>query len=694
MLKKKNIAMMMAVATVATTVAPAFAAVEEQVVTDGAKLVSEVEKMLNTKYSSKTETGIAGETVGNDTYKNSVYKITYSLGSEVNEEVKSAAQMRNLVEQAKVKNEILKVTVVDKGHTTNEDKRVVAVELTKNLVATEEVSTSVTYISALNNGTPDDNNKTYTLNSTIGTVSGDVEAKKITLANGKEIEIAKDGYQLDMSKPVDANGNLVDYKTDNVEIAKKVVGFKNVQAEEEAEKNIPSKEVAKLALQQGDVVVLNEKASKFYDGKEFTKEGRDLVNMLVEANKHSGETSVINGGKEYTVKFEADDISEVEANKDGGYKLTINLTVNEKKTRLAMKDGQNVQIVITGDVQADLAKIRTVALGSTAVEAPTDKFETIAGEDRFETAVKISEKSYPKYNEGLKDERAKSIVLVGQDAVVDGLAAGPLAKQKNAPILLTKKDSVPTQTMNEIKRVIEKNPTIYIVGGENTISKDVEAQLISELNAKIVRLAGEDRFDTSLKIAEAMDTTSTKDAFIVGGYGEADAMSIAAVASREEAPIIVTPKEGLTKDAKSFLKDNKASITNIDVIGGESNVSTQVLVDVKEATEEVADRISGADRQETNAAVINKYYKNNLTGIYVAKDGYVGGTSHLIDALAAAPLAGRGETPIVLATNNISDKQVKAVEDNKTGVTQTMTKIGNGVASSVLEKLIAKLTLK
>lgn len=690
MLKKKNIAMMMAVATVATTAVPAFAAVEEQVVTDGAKLVSEVEKMLNTKYSSKTETGIAGDSVGSDTYKNSVYQITYSLGSEKDKEVKSAAQMKNLVEQAKVKNEILKVTVVDKGHTTNEDNRVVAVELTKNLLVTDGSYTLVSN----DVGNINDGNKTFTLNSTIGTVAPDGTGKKITLANGKEIEIAADGYQLDMSKPVDANGNLVDYKTTNVEIAKKVVGFKNVQAEEEAEKNIPSKEVAKLALQQGDVVVLNEKASKFYDGKEFTKEGRELVNMLVGANKSAGTTSVINGGKEYTVKFEANDISEVEANKEGGYKLTINLTVNEKKTRLAMKDGQNVQIVITGDVQADLAKIRTVALGSTEVEAPTDKFETIAGEDRFETAVKISEKSYDKFDVAVGNKKAGSIVLVGQDAVVDGLAAGPLAKKNNAPILLAKKDSVPTQTMNEIKRVIEKNPTIYIVGGENTISKDVEAQLISELNAKIVRLAGEDRFDTSLKIAEAMNITSTTDAFIVGGYGEADAMSIASVASREVAPIIVTPKEGLTKDAKSFLKTNKTNIDNIDVIGGESNVSTQVLVDVKEATEKVGERVSGADRQETNAAVINKYYKSKLTGIYVAKDGYVGGTSHLIDALAAAPLAGRGETPIVLATNNISDKQVKAVEDNKTGGTQTMTKIGNGVASSVLEKLIAKLTLK
>lgn len=41
-------------------------------------------------------------------------------------------------------------------------------------------------------------------------------------------------------------------------------------------------------------------------------------------------------------------------------------------------------------------------------------------------------------------------------------------------------------------------------------------------------------------------------AYIVGGYGEVDAMSVAPLAVRQGAPIIVSPRDGLTKDGKYF----------------------------------------------------------------------------------------------------------------------------------------------
>ena len=55
------------------------------------------------------------------------------------------------------------------------------------------------------------------------------------------------------------------------------------------------------------------------------------------------------------------------------------------------------------------------------------------GETRFETAVEVSKKMFA-------DGDANSVILVGEDAIVDGLAAAPLAKQATGSILLTKQN--------------------------------------------------------------------------------------------------------------------------------------------------------------------------------------------------------------------------------------------------------------
>ena len=304
---------------------------------------------------------------------------------------------------------------------------------------------------------------------------------------------------------------------------------------------------------------------------------------------------------------------------------------------------------------------------------------SLAGDDRFATAIEVSKAGF--------ENEAENIVLVGQDAIVDGLAAAPLAKAKNAPILLAKKDGLTEEVEKEMLRVLGttglEDKTIYIVGGESQISKDAEAKL-AKLGTKVVRLSGDDRYETSLAIAEELTKgeTTLKPAFVVGGEGEVDAMSIAAHAAKEEAPIVVVNKDVVSEDAKEFMTDRE-----IVVVGGKSSVSEEVVaeLDVLDETENNVERLAGDDRQGTNAAVINKYHKNATTA-FVAKDGYVGGKSQLIDALTAAPLAGNAGAPIVLATNNVTVEQKEAVQSNFKGV-KKIVQIGQGIADSVITKI-------
>ena len=70
----------------------------------------------------------------------------------------------------------------------------------------------------------------------------------------------------------------------------------------------------------------------------------------------------------------------------------------------------------------------------------------------------------------------------------------------------------------------------------------------------------------------------------------------------------------------------------------------------------------------------------------------------LIDALTVAPLAAKLDAPIVLATNSLSLKQEKAIESktdehNGTTVYNRLTKIGGGVSTSPIQKLLKVLGL-
>lgn len=90
----------------------------------------------------------------------------------------------------------------------------------------------------------------------------------------------------------------------------------------------------------------------------------------------------------------------------------------------------------------------------------------IAGEDRYETAIKISQSTFEKAD--------KAIIAYGGD-FPDAMFGGVLATEYNMPILLVKKDTIPENVKKEISRLGVKR--VYILGGESVVSKEVEAEL-------------------------------------------------------------------------------------------------------------------------------------------------------------------------------------------------------------------------
>ena len=331
------------------------------------------------------------------------------------------------------------------------------------------------------------------------------------------------------------------------------------------------------------------------------------------------------------------------------------------------------------------------------------KVDILAGKDRYETAVKVAEEFV--MNQPFNGKNTNNIVLVNGNSLVDGLSASPLAAKLNAPMLLSKTDEVPKSTLDYLKKLSEnttisnlKNITINLVGGKGVLSDNVERQL-KDLGYTVKRYGGENREATSMKVANAIGNKDN--AFVVGANGEADAMSIASVASSTKmsqtnnaiAPIIVSNFKGLSSNALDFLDSAKT----VTVLGGEAVVSNEEFDAIKEAVPTTAkvDRIAGANRQETNAKVISTYYKGNFgndSDVLVAKDGQRN-KMELVDALTVSNLAALKNAPIVLATDKLDKAQMNVLQLNAKQA-KALYQVGNGVSLDVVKTLANLLGLQ
>lgn len=716
MMKKKNVAMAMAAVTVAAPVAQmavastAFAA-ETNTVT-AAEAIAEVAKLLEDTYSDPRETGelFNGDaTVNGQEYKNSVYSI-HANGREI----KTIGQLEKLLEKAEIENTSVVISVVNKGYRVENGNKV-ATELTKvrrydayvgekdnkadydNFVQSSLKAIKSNVNNEANNSNLVTNVVEYNAEgvdiSLPGIVDKNIHHVAVTLVNGKTIILDKYSNKLNFSRPVDVNGNFVDLTNvvnttaAGLNILKSVVGFENVAEYSKAVAYDIKPELVKEMVISNNSTSINEDLSAFYNGA-YSAEGKELLTVLAKKEAY-------NNGKKYNLTDIS--LSDIK-HKDGVYTLVIAAKVTKEGS--ALPTGNNLTITVKTTDQTKLnefvADINTVMVSLDKLEGIINKagrYTTLAGKNRFETAVEVS-----------KAKNSNNVVLVGWDAITDGLAAAPFAKEKDASILLSKKDEVPTVVMNEIKRIISAGgDTVYIIGGTDVISEKVEAQLLKELkelnkNIKLERIAGKNRFETSVEIAKNMNLQYEK-AYVVGGFGEADAMSVAPLAAKTMSPIIVSPEAGLTDSAKNLLTIETA-IKDVKFIGGTNKISAQVMSDVREAADNrksSADRavklkrVSGATRQDTNAEVLKlfpAYGKNDANTIYVAKDGMVN-NSHLVDALTAARL----ERPMVLSTNKLTDSQMQAIDklDNNDGSTN-LVQVGLGVASNIMDKIVSLIS--
>ncbi len=267
----------------------------------------------------------------------------------------------------------------------------------------------------------------------------------------------------------------------------------------------------------------------------------------------------------------------------------------------------------------------------------------VAGDDRFETAIKVADK--------LKSElgvvKFNSIVVANSDEFADALSATALAADKNAPILVVNKNNesiVKTYIANNLV----KGGNVYIIGGTAVVSESFEKSLTG---CKVTRLGGSDRYETNLEVLKTLGVTGASDIMVASGLKYPDALSASATGN----PVILVGKT-LTDNQKAYL----ATLGGNDdyyVIGGTAAVNATVMNQLNASKLGTVTRLGGDTRYETGLAVADEFFTNARNVVIASGDDFP-------DGLTGGVLANAMNAPLMLVNQYNTDVAADYVDDN------------------------------
>lgn len=263
------------------------------------------------------------------------------------------------------------------------------------------------------------------------------------------------------------------------------------------------------------------------------------------------------------------------------------------------------------------------------VDGPCEfNVERIGGENRIETAALLAQRFIT----------ADTVVVATSERFPDALASAPLAAQESGPLLLAKPDLLPQATRGELQRLMPT--TVYVMGDENAISSSVVDAIQAEVpGATITRIGGSDRYETAAMVAGMISQDSTPEAFLASGENFPDALVLSALASRSNAPLLLTKATHLPSSTAASLAS--FDYDTLQAAGGEGVLSEDVLDEAAAIGGATSTRYAGDDRYETSALVLAQFPAEG--------DVYVATGERFPDALTSVPVAGRTQAGIALS---------------------------------------------
>ncbi len=245
---------------------------------------------------------------------------------------------------------------------------------------------------------------------------------------------------------------------------------------------------------------------------------------------------------------------------------------------------------IPAPIASELARLkptRIVVLGGTSVISPDvaralDAYDTgggvqrIGGADRYATAAAVSAATFA--------PGTPLVYLATGAAFPDALAGGVAAARNGAPVLLTKRDSLPATTEAELRRLGPSR--VIVLGGAGAVGGAVVTRTQSILpSAAISRLAGADRYATAVAISRASFSSATT-LFVATGLSFPDALVAVPAAARTGGALLLAPGTWVPAGVREEAARLKP--TQLAMLGGLRVVNDRVTFDLRVAIGDLA----------------------------------------------------------------------------------------------------------
>ena len=262
----------------------------------------------------------------------------------------------------------------------------------------------------------------------------------------------------------------------------------------------------------------------------------------------------------------------------------------------------------------------------------------VFGNDRYGTSFKTADA----YKAQLGVDKFENVIVACGKDFADALAGSYLAGVKQAPILMAS-DSQLNNLKDYISKNLEKDGTIYILGGKSAVSEKIENGL--KAYGMIKRLGGYDRYETNILILKEAGVAD-KDILVCTGKNFADSLSASALGR----PILLV-KDKLTVQQKEYLKG--LSGNKYYLIGGEKAVTPAMAKEIKAYG--TTTRIGGETRYETSVMVAEAFFKDPQAAVLAYAMNFP-------DGLCGGPLAMSKNAPLILTATKSATAAIKYVQ--------------------------------
>lgn len=187
--------------------------------------------------------------------------------------------------------------------------------------------------------------------------------------------------------------------------------------------------------------------------------------------------------------------------------------------------------------------------------------ERIAGVDRYDTAARIAQRAYP---------HAPTVLLASGQNFPDALSAGAAADQLASPVLLTDPAKLPAFTINALSAL--KTTKVLAIGGESAVSANVVKQLRAR-GIAVERVAGVDRFDTAIAVAQRFFPAGQTHAFLAPGDSFQGALIASAPAAKVGAPLLLKRATCTPASVQEYIRTSSIATLDNVAIGTGSPLS-------------------------------------------------------------------------------------------------------------------------